>query len=92
MEKSRLEVSVFGKVQGVFFRVFTARIARSLGICGWVRNEGDGSVRIVAEGEKRLLLSFLEKIKNGPPLAKVKSVDAEWGCSKGEFVDFEIKG
>ncbi len=92
MEKSKIEVSVFGKVQGVFFRAFTARVARSLGVFGWVRNEKDGSVKIVAEGEKKSLLSFLEKVKKGPPLARVKLVDVKWGVFKGEFTDFEVKG
>ncbi len=91
MEKSRIEVLVSGRVQGVFFRAFTARAARSLGILGWVRNEKDGSVKVVAEGEKKSLLSFLEKVKKGPPLAKVKSVNVGWTTFKGEFADFQVK-
>ena len=91
MEKTRLEVLVVGKVQGVFFRAFTARVARLLGISGWVRNEEDGSVKIVAEGEKNSLLSFLEKVRKGPPLAKVKSVDIRWCDFAGEFTDFEVR-
>ncbi len=91
MEKSRVEVIVFGKVQGVFFRAFTARVARFLGICGWVRNEEDGSVRIIAEGSKDTLLSFLEKVKKGPPLARVRSIKVKWTKAKGEFDNFEVK-
>ena len=91
MEKSRVEIIVSGKVQGVFFRAFTARVARFLGICGWVRNEEDGGVKIVAEGERSVLLSFLKKIKKGPPLAKVRSLRVRWADAKGEFDSFEVR-
>ncbi len=45
-----LHAIVSGDVQGVGFRAHTSRIARSLGITGWVRNREDGSVEVVAEG------------------------------------------
>ncbi len=52
-------VRVTGRVQGVWFRDNTKKIADSLGIAGWVRNEENGSVLIAAEGEKKNLQKFL---------------------------------
>jgi len=50
-----LTATVRGRVQGVFFRAFVQRLARQLGISGYVRNLPDGSVEIRAEGEKSQL-------------------------------------
>ena len=46
----RVHVRVWGRVQGVYFRAGTQREAQRLGLDGWVRNRGDGSVEAVAEG------------------------------------------
>ena len=55
MSTKHLSIRVTGKVQGVFFRASTREEAQRLGLCGWVRNEADGSVRIEAEGDEPLL-------------------------------------
>lgn len=44
-------MKIFGRVQGVFFRDFVQRKAKELNLSGWVENEPDGTVQIVAEGE-----------------------------------------
>ncbi|RLF60052.1 MAG: acylphosphatase, partial [Thermoplasmata archaeon] len=52
MMYSRVHVYISGKVQGVFFREYTRRKAKNLGIKGWVRNLPDGRVEAIFEGEK----------------------------------------
>ena len=72
----RLEAVVRGRVQGVGFRYFVVRRARTLGLTGWVANEGDGSVRCVAEGSPADLDRLLEVLRQGPPGSRVDRVDA----------------
>ena len=56
----RLTVIIQGRVQGVSFRYYTQRTAQSLGLKGWVRNERDGGVAVVAEGSETELKQLLE--------------------------------
>lgn len=72
-----LKISVFGKVQGVFFRVSTKEKAEELGVRGWVRNEPDGAVFIHAQGESNSMDQFIRWCKNGPVNARVKDVVIE---------------
>ena len=55
MATKRVQMTVRGRVQGVFFRASAQREARRLGLTGWVRNRADGSLEIVAEGEEAAL-------------------------------------
>lgn len=90
--KRRLHAIVFGDVQGVFFRAGTVGEAKRIGgITGWVRNLGDGSVEVLAEGELEKLKMLLEWCSHGPPGASVSEVRYEWLEYKGEFRDFSIK-
>ncbi len=71
----RIHATVRGRVQGVGFRDFVSREARSLGLAGWVRNCPDGSVEVVAEGAEARLERLAERLRTGPPMAAVASVD-----------------
>jgi acylphosphatase len=86
----RFRASVRGRVQGVGFRAFAAREARRLGVNGWVRNEPDGSVLILAEGEDAAADAFLAWLRHGPSSAHVRSVDPEWLTAAGDLASFEI--
>jgi acylphosphatase len=66
---------VKGKVQGVGYRAFVERNAKSLGLVGWVRNEPDGTVEGVIEGEPDAIAKFEERIRSGPRAAVVNAVD-----------------
>lgn len=90
MEKVRVEISVFGIVQGVGFRYFTRSYARKLNINGFVENMPDGSVHIVAEGDKKAIEDFIEIVKKGPYGARVDRVEVEFSTPTNEFVDFEV--
>lgn len=81
-------IRIVGYVQGVGFRRSAKSIADTLGICGFARNERDGSVYIEAEGEEEAMTSFLAWCRRGPPSARVDRVDIREGSVKG-FRGFE---
>ena len=85
-----LSIRVSGKVQGVFYRASTRDKARSLGLCGFVKNETDGSVYIEAEGDKEKLDQLVAWCKQGPPNAQVENVETTEGKLKN-FDQFDIK-
>ena len=86
----RAVILVKGRVQGVYFRASTAQTATELGIRGHVENLTDGNVRIVAEGTTENLEKLIEWCGEGPPRAKVESVEFKWLPPEGGFIDFYI--
>jgi acylphosphatase len=68
-------VRIHGRVQGVFFRVETRARAESLGLAGWVRNESDGSVEALFEGDAERVDSMVEWCRRGPSGAHVDEVE-----------------
>lgn len=70
-------VHVIGKVQGVGFRAWTEETAGTLGLTGWVGNDPDGSVRAVFTGSDEAVNAMLERVKVGPPAARVDRVTTE---------------
>lgn len=89
-EKARARAVIAGKVQGVFFRMETKRAAERHGVSGRVRNQADGTVEAVFEGEREGVLAMIEWCKKGPPLSKVTHVDVTWETYSGEFKGFAI--
>lgn len=85
-----LHATVFGKVQGVFFRAWTRDLGRSLGLSGWVRNRADGSVETLAQGEEQALKRFRAALAQGPPLARVVRVDIDLQECAETLSGFEI--
>ena len=69
-----IQIRVFGKVQGVWFRKNTEAKALELGVKGIVMNEPDGSVYIEAEAEDKVLEEFIHFCKEGPEHAKVQHI------------------
>ena len=88
--RRRVEIRVFGKVQGVFFRNEAKDIADSFGLFGWIKNEGDGSVKIVAEGDEEKLKELVEWCRSGSEWSRVELIDTEWHKATGEFTSFKI--
>lgn len=80
----RAEVTVRGMVQGVFFRAEARDRARSLGLSGWVRNAGDGTVRAVFEGDAERVASMVDWCGRGPRGAWVEDVEVTWAEPQGE--------
>lgn len=87
----QLSVIVKGKVQGVWYRAWTQETARELGLTGWVRNKADGSVAALAQGDEETLNEFLDRLHDGPPLARVTTVDTAWSDPEEEFTAFDLR-
>ena len=66
---------ITGSVQGVGFRYFAERAARSIGITGWVRNLADGRVEAHANGTREQLSEFESRLRSGPPRAAVRGFE-----------------
>ena len=88
---ARLRARVYGRVQGVNFRYYTQREATVLGLTGWVTNRFDGSVELVAEGDREELAKLLAFLHRGPPSARVDRVEAEWSETSGAFDRFRVR-
>ena len=86
-----LHLTVRGLVQGVGFRYFVMRKALALRLRGFVRNQYDGSVEIVAEGERAYLEDLLTAAKIGPRSAAVRQVLVEWTEPTHEHTEFEVR-
>jgi len=71
----RYRVTVSGRVQGVWYRQSCRREAASLGVAGWVRNNGDGTVEAVVEGAPEAVDQLVAWMRLGPPHARVAGVD-----------------
>jgi acylphosphatase len=87
----RIRLTIRGIVQGVGYRMYAQRIARPLGVSGYVRNSSDGSVELVAEGEGRLLDRLIAWARTGPTGASVESVEVERTDATGEFSGFDVR-
>jgi acylphosphatase len=88
----RLEAVVHGRVQGVGFRYSTCERAQALELTGWVANQYDGTVRVVAEGPETVLTRFADWLHRGPAGAHVDFVDLRWFDAVGEFRHFGVRG
>jgi len=89
--KKRIHIIIGGRVQGVFFRYGTKRQARILNVTGWVRNNLDRTVEIIAEGEEDNLKQLIAWCRKGPLIARVDNIKTEWKEFKGEFEYFSIR-
>jgi acylphosphatase len=89
-EFTRLHANIEGYVQGVSFRYFVTKTANSLYVKGWVRNRYNGSVEVVAEGQRSALDKLLAALHQGPPSALVMTLDHEWLPPTNEFHDFKV--
>jgi len=91
-DRARLRLIITGRVQGVFFRHSTLDVARTLALVGWVRNLPDyRQVEIVAEGRASALKALEAWAHQGPPGARVDSLEAQWLEVTGEFETFSVR-
>ena len=85
-----VRVRIEGRVQGVFFRDWMQREARSLGLTGWVRNRLDGTVEATISGDPTLVDDMLARCRRGPPAARVADL-AILSEDDQSFASFEIR-
>ena len=83
---------VRGRVQGVGFRWFVEREAHILGISGWVRNNSDGSVEVMAQGTREQLLGLRSRLRQGPRAARVDDVEEFEAKPVSGLNTFRIEG
>jgi len=87
----RVVVHVSGRVQGVGYRFFARSEARRHDLVGWVRNDPDGSVSVVAEGPRGGLESFVNSLREGPPGSRVRDISISWEPPDERFTDFRVR-
>jgi len=90
-ETVRLHAIIEGRVQGVGFRMFVFDNARALGVTGWVRNRWDGTVEVVAEGERQTLGRLLNILRRGPRASFVTAIKPTWLAATNEFTTFHVR-
>jgi acylphosphatase len=90
-QQARLHATIHGRVQGVSFRYYTVRRARDLALTGYVRNRGDGTVEVKAEGPRHGLEELLSFLRVGPRSAVVTGVEVRWPQPAGGFDSFEVR-
>jgi acylphosphatase len=88
---ARARVVFRGLVQGVNFRAHCRERAAELGLRGWVRNLGDGTVEAVFEGPRELVEACIEWNSAAQPNARVTATNVSWESATGEFSRFDIR-
>lgn len=83
---------VHGRVQGVGFRWFVEREARILGVAGWVRNNSDGRVEVLAQGTPDQLSALSARLRQGPRAARVDDVEESEANLTQDLKTFRIEG
>lgn len=91
MNNRNKHLIISGRVQGVGFRYFTYKNARELGIKGWVQNLRDGTVEVVLEGPPENVETMVERLKKGPPSARVRQVEEVESVNSEDFKKFSIR-
>ena len=85
----RARIRVSGIVQGVGFRYFVRTRAVALGLSGFVRNIPDGTVEVVAEGDRPVVNTLIGELRIGPRSASVERLNVEWEDPTKEFKGFD---
>jgi acylphosphatase len=88
--RKTLHLVIYGRVQGVYFRDSMRREAQRLGIAGWVRNRGDGTVEAAVQGEPADVDAIVRWAHRGPEHAHVERVESE--PYEGSYANFEVVG
>ena len=86
----RAQILVSGRVQGVGYRAFAARVASRHALLGGVRNLDDGRVELEVEGTRSAVDALVHELKTGPPAARVTKIEMEWKQATGRFSQFSI--
>ncbi|MBI1911936.1 MAG: acylphosphatase [Deltaproteobacteria bacterium] len=84
----RAHLLIEGFVQGVSYRANTVEVARDNGVCGWVKNNPNGTVEAIIEGEESAVKKVIQWCHSGPPMARVDRVNVSWEPFKDEFDNF----
>jgi acylphosphatase len=91
MMNQRITVRYEGRVQGVGFRYTVVRLAKDLKVTGEVKNEFDGSVSLVAEGEEDQLMELLQAIRRSHLARYITNELVKRASATGEFSCFSVR-
>ncbi len=83
-------LSITGRVQGVWYRASTRQEALARGLVGTVRNRMDGSVMAIVQGPRQAVDELIAWCRQGPPQARVSSVEVEWIGPDPLFLTFSV--
>jgi len=83
---------VRGRVQGVGFRWFVEREAYILQVAGWVRNNPDGTVEVLAQGTRDQLAGLRSRLQEGPRAARVDDVQVSEAETIPGLTSFQVRG
>ncbi len=87
----RVELRIYGEVQGVGFRFFAEAQAQKTRVTGFAQNRPDGTIQVVAEGEEKNIVEFVKLVSRGPAFAKVTRVIKASPPARGEFIGFRVR-
>ena len=90
MAAMRCEATFIGRVQGVGFRATAKHLATEHEVTGWIRNEADGSVHLVAEGPDRIVNAFLEDLRERLS-GYISDEKVEISEATGRYAGFEVR-
>ena len=90
-EQKAYAISVQGDVQGVNYRYFAKKTAKTLGLVGWTKNEHDSTVSIFIQGNPEMAQKFIDWAKSGSPMATVESVSVDSAETDESLKDFEVR-
>jgi acylphosphatase len=85
------EIKITGKVHGVGFRYFAQLKANEIGVTGWVKNNRDGTVLIMAQGDETDLNTFIDYLQIGPTRARVNKISRYKMELLSDFDIFSVK-
>lgn len=91
MVDRNVHILVSGRVQGVWFRGSTAKVAEALDLVGWVRNLPDGCVEIEAQGPAPKIEEFIAWCRIGPPRASVDRLEIIEQLPTASYSFFEVR-
>ena len=91
MGKKCLHIWASGRVQGVYYRGSVRTVCLKDGVCGWIRNDDDGRVEALVEGEDEAVDRVVEYMRQGPIGSKVENLEIEAAPSRDLYSTFEIK-
>ena len=87
----QLHARVLGEVQGVGYRYFVIEQAQALGLRGYVRNEHNGNVEVLAQGPRPALERLVTQLQHGPSAAYVTEVKTTWGQPTEHYTGFHVR-
>ncbi|KAI5379989.1 hypothetical protein J4E82_001062 [Alternaria postmessia] len=90
-KRAQIQYKVEGQVQGVNFRSFTQKQAKSIGVTGFVTNASDGSVQGEAQGNDDKINEFIQHLNKGPSAASVSKVDHSEISSRDGESSFNVQ-